>query len=53
MLLKSQSNPDQDLSYNMCSSQVEATFTAGPKRAKFEIDFSNENVEGDETITVS
>ena len=51
-MIDSNQSQDQDLGYNMCSRDVSATFTAGPKAAKFSISFSNENVEGDETIVV-
>ena len=51
-MIDSNQSQDQDLGYNMCSRAVRATFTAGPKAAKFTISFSNENVEGDETIVI-
>ena len=51
-MIDSNQSQDQDLRYNMNVRDVSATFTAGPKAAKFSISFSNENVEGDETILV-
>lgn len=51
-MTSSNQSQDQDVGYNMCSRDVDATFTAGPNAAEFSISFSNENVEGDETITV-
>ena len=51
-MIDSNQSQDQDLRYNMNVRDVSATFTAGPKAAKFSISFRNENVEGDETIVV-
>mmetsp|Transcript_35582 Transcript_35582/g.40524 ORF Transcript_35582/g.40524 Transcript_35582/m.40524 type:complete len:208 (+) Transcript_35582:171-794(+) len=48
----SNESQDQDLSCNMCSREVDAYFTCGPNAAEFSIHFSNENIEGDETIVV-
>lgn len=51
-MVDSNQSQDQDVGYNMCSRSVDSTFTVGPKAVKFSIRFSNENVEGDETILV-
>ena len=49
-MTKSNQSQDQDLNYNMNSRSVDANFTVG--KEKFAIHFSNENVEGDETICI-
>ena len=51
-LIDSNQTQDQDVSYNMCSRCVTASFTAGPNAAEFEITFECEDIEGDQTIKV-
>jgi len=52
VLVDSNQSQDQDVRRNMCSRSVSAEFTAGPNRRPFSMSFENENVDGEETITI-
>ena len=52
VLVDSNQRQDQDVRRNMCSRSVSAEFTAGPNRHPFSMSFENENVDGEETITI-
>jgi len=51
-LVDSNQRQDQDLYQNMCTRQVEAKFTAGPKAAPFGILFNVTDYEGDEEVMI-
>lgn len=53
VLTESQHTQHQELDINMCSREVTAHFTAGPKRKRFMLRLNNENTEGEDDALIT